>query len=127
MGFFRWFYQNVLQREYPLISVPRFPRAEVPYISWCPTKISFVFHDLVKAVWGINDDNIAQISTAILEHEIIHDIVRKVAGWRATHSLNHVNRFGVTNMTLIWMFEVPRKGEIFRDICRDGSRFNDDN
>jgi len=122
----RWVIENLLQREYPLISIPIFPKTEVPYTTWCPHKISLCFTQRIKSWWGITDDSIDEITEAVIEHEYIHVVLLKVAGWKATHSLNRVNRYDLTTRRLCWMLEVPRKGEVFRDICRDGTRMNDD-
>lgn len=110
MGLFRWICQNICQREYPLICVPRFPRTNVPYASFCPNKISFTFSKLTKSIWGIDGDNISDIIEEVLEHELLHIVINWRIGFQTTHQLNNVNRFEMETNKLMWMF---RDGKTF--------------
>jgi hypothetical protein len=115
MGFFRWFYQNIFQREYPLIFIPKFTVLNVPHISWRPTRISLCFSKRVVESWEINEDNIVDITFTVLEHEYLHDAIKKVVGQEATHKFNNVNRFERESNQLLWAF---RDGKTFGHLCR---------
>jgi hypothetical protein len=110
MGLFRWLYQNVFQREYPLISIPRFPYRHVPYATFSPNEISLTFSKLAKEVWQITDDDISNIIEAILEHEYLHLILDNQINSEANHQLNNIHRFLIPTNELIWEF---RDGKTF--------------
>jgi hypothetical protein len=112
MGFFWWLFQNVFRREYPLISIPRFPRSNVPYSTFFPNKISLTFSKFTKQIWKITDDNISDIIEAILEHEYLHIIIEHKISYLATNKLNNIHRFDLTTNQLTWCF---RDGKTFRD------------
>lgn len=113
MGFFRWFYQNICQREYPLVTVPEinwwwvslFLRTyDVPYSEFSPDKIFLVFSKSAKKDWGITDDDIPDMTEYILEHEYLHIIINHLIGFEASHKLNNVNRFSLNTRGSIWRF-----------------------
>lgn len=110
MGFFRWLYQDIFRREYPLISIPRFPYRHVPYASFSPNEISLTFSKLAKKVWQITDDDISNIIEAVLEHEYLHLVLDQRIGSKVTHQLNDVHRFLIVTNELIWEF---RDGKTF--------------
>lgn len=108
MDFFKWLYQNIFQREYPLVCVPRFPLSSMPYsmvLPFFPSKISLTFSKLTKQIWEVTDDNISGMIEPILEHEYLHIIIENQVGYRATHKLNNINRLDLTTNQLTWHFK----------------------
>jgi len=110
VGIFRWIYQNIFHREYPLILIPKYPMRGMPYATFAPDQICLTYSKQVIALWKLDWAYIEQITEALLEHEYLHLIISKVAGCFATHKFNNVNRFDLSTNELFWMF---RDGKTF--------------
>lgn len=106
----KFFYSEILKREYPLIRIPKNPSYTRPYARSFPEAISLSFSSAGLKWYGITEDNIDMAMTEILTHEYLHIILWRI-NMRAGIALNLINGWNANKGKVTWKLWKTKKKE----------------
>jgi len=89
MGLFRFVYETILRREYPLIDIQVFYRK--PCFERCPDCIHLSIRSWILRAYEPNPDLHAELFINILEHEYLHAVIDRFIGTETCRALDKIH------------------------------------